>query len=140
MLFSKKYLEPTFIFDIMGMSYQKKEIESIAMLNPEYDYSDAQLNDLSREKVYRYLWSINSVKLVPEPKNKADKNAIMVVINGAKVGYVPSDKTDVVKNYLKRKISLSCSLHGGKWKEAYFGKYERKEYSYYGTITINLLS
>lgn len=120
------------------MSYCVADLIAIAEPNKEYNYSDAQLIDLGRSKVYRYHFIIKSVKLVPEPKNKVDKNAIMVVVNGRKIGYVPQDKTSLVKDMMKHRHKLFIELHGGEWRERYGDTYEKKNYTYYGDITIEL--
>ncbi len=42
----------------------------------------------------------NEVKLVPEPNNKYDSNAIRIRCNGKLIGYIKADETDVVHNIL----------------------------------------
>lgn len=126
-------------FPIVGMSYYVADLIAIAEPNKEYNYSDRQLLDLGRSKVYRYHFIIKDVKLVLEPKNKADKNAIMVVVNGRRIGYVPADKTGLVKPMLKKRHKIYIDLHGGEWRERYGEIYEKKSYTYYGDITIELI-
>jgi hypothetical protein len=36
-------------------------------------------------------------ELVPEPTNKHDKNAIAILCDGKRVGYIPADETDEVR-------------------------------------------
>ncbi len=137
--FKKKELVHRLNFSIAGMSYYVPDIIAIATPNEEYNYSDAQLVDLGRSKVYRYRFIIHSAKLVPEPKNKVDKNAVMVVVNGRRIGYVPQENAPIVKDMIKRPHRLSIELHGGEWRERWGDTYEKKNYTYYGEVTVELL-
>lgn len=50
------------------------------------------------------------VRLVPEPENPFDPNAIRVEINGRKVGYVPRDLTGALRSFAPDVASASASV------------------------------
>ena len=59
------------------------------------------------------------IKLVPEPENPYDPNAIKVVHNEmGHIGYVPAHTTDKVKDATKGPHRLEWQLLGGKFKYA----------------------
>ncbi len=60
------------------------------------------------------------MKLIPEPKNEYDKNAVMVQIAGEKVGYISRSDNIHVKLILgTREIKyISGFISGGKYKVA----------------------
>jgi hypothetical protein len=52
--------------------------------------------------------------LVPEPKNKYDRNAIRVEIDGVKVGYIPKEDTGLFNVVLKgRRGIVEARINGG---------------------------
>lgn len=70
-------------------------------------------------KVYKYeLDETNTIKLVPEPTNKYDKNAIMIVHDEmGHIGYVPAKHAIQVKKIIDSGIKeLSIKLRGGPYK------------------------
>lgn len=56
--------------------------------------------------------------LVPEPDNPKDPNAIKVLVKDVQIGYVPAEKTSVVKGLLESKqlYSITCEFYGGPFK------------------------
>ena len=58
-----------------------------------------------------------------DPQNKHDKNAVMVIIAGELVGYVPADMCKQVKNILKGEVKyISSFIGGGHYKQVDDGK------------------
>lgn len=53
------------------------------------------------------------VELIPEPTNQHDSNAIMIKLDGIKVGYIPADKTYEVKQMLNRNKMLRIYEYKG---------------------------
>jgi hypothetical protein len=48
------------------------------------------------------------LKLIPEPENKFDKNAIAVYWNDTKIGHIAAQETQYVKHIKKHRYRLSC--------------------------------
>ena len=57
-----------------------------------------------------------TVELVPDPKNRYDKNAIKVMayddynMKDIRIGYVPSDETLEVRQLIDENPSLKCTI------------------------------
>lgn len=62
-------------------------------------YMDVQTESYARIYKYEDL-TFNDIKLIPEPDNKYDKNAIKILISDHHVGYVPKNETRTLKKYL----------------------------------------
>lgn len=114
---------------VAGVSFRKKEIESLAKENYEYDLSKRELIDegLVDEKVWEYDFFPEVIELIPEPDNEEDPNAVKVVIDGAHVGYIKSGKCTHVKKLLAadKILNISAEITGGKYK------YVREDYDDY---------
>lgn len=72
--------------------------------------------------------------LVPEPDNPKDPNAIKVLVNDVQIGYVPAEKTGVVKELLssKKVQSVTSEFYGGPFKiitEDYDDEKDKEIYS-----------
>lgn len=51
--------------------------------------------------IYKYDdMTFSDIKLIPEPNNRQDPNAIKILIFGYHVGYVPKEKTLFLKRYM----------------------------------------
>ena len=107
-------------FEAAGVIYQAENIKKLACSNPEWKSTCKAIiaNGHGGKKIYRYNYIHKPVKLVPEPKNEHDKNAIMVIIAGEHVGYVPSELCSHVKKILnKHEIKyISAFISGGQYK------------------------
>lgn len=55
----------------------------------------------------------DGVELIPEPTNQHDHNAVMIKLDGVKIGYVPADKTHEVKQMLNRNKMLRMYEYKG---------------------------
>lgn len=60
-----------------------------------------------------------TVRLVEEPDNQYDSNAIKVILNNQHVGYVPKEKTAEVKKILPNayEINAEVELNGDFWED-----------------------
>lgn len=108
------------IFFVVGTEYCEEAINRLATGNPNWRKGAKGLAelDLCGKKVYRYNYIHKPVKLIPEPKNKHDKNAVIVQIAGEKVGYISRDDNRHVKNILEKKRVkfISAFISGGEYK------------------------
>ncbi|HEK9571182.1 TPA: HIRAN domain-containing protein, partial [Streptococcus equi subsp. equi] len=67
---------------------------------------------------YNYLKS-NEVKLVREPNNKHDQNAVKILVKNIFIGYIPHEIAKEINRYLKNKkynYDASISIYGGPYK------------------------
>ena len=107
-------------FHAAGVSYYEANIRKLACSNPDWSASITRIikEGKAGKRIYKANYINKPVKLVPEPKNPHDKNAIAVVIAGELVGYISREDNLHVKDILdNREIkSLSAFIGGGEYK------------------------
>ena len=115
---------------------------------PEYDlgfWSDIY-PDIYRTKIagINYCRGIKNLsmmtfpaKLVAEPKNKYDANAIRIehAEDGRKLGYVPADETEAVRRFVNDTLPYPCRAHIDEFEE-WDDEKERDVTRLFGTIAI----
>ena len=90
-----EYVEE-YSFDVVGESYNREKILSIIREN-----NAIKQGELSVEAI-----------MVKEPENEFDDNAVLVAVNKKKVGYVPSDISHEVTNYLDERGLDGVKVNG----------------------------
>lgn len=102
------------IFVVVGTNYQEENIKKIRTLNPEYRKKEYD----GFVKIYKYNYMNKPVKLIPEPKNKHDKNAVQVFIAGELVGYISREDNVHVKDILNNHEVkyISSRVTGGDYR------------------------
>lgn len=118
------------IFYLAGVSYYSSNIGKLACSNPAWKYTVAKAVSEGKDgkAIYRYNYVNKPVKLIPEPKNPNDKNAIAVHIAGELVGYIKREENLHVKDILdKHEVKyISSFISGGEYKVvAGNGKFEK---------------
>lgn len=109
-------------FYVVGTQYYKNNLYGLARSNPDYRKSGAKLSEEEKymQKIFQYNFINKPVKLIPEPKNKHDRHAVMVKIGGLKIGYISREDNknvlDILTNHDIK--SVSSSISGGKYKVA----------------------
>lgn len=104
-------------FRVAGVSYHTKDVMKLSRLAPEWKMTDKEIAEkYPGQKIYKYAFINSPVRLVPEPKNKTDKNAVMVMIKNCLVGYVPKEQALEVKKLLIQNIKISAEIVGGEYK------------------------
>lgn len=85
-------------FNVRGVSFRKENLNKIIK------------NSIEEKDM--------SVALVPEPTNKYDKNAIMVIIDDLHVGYVPKENCELISLLLdaNRIKSISFKILNGDYQ------------------------
>lgn len=108
-------------FEVAGVHYCLKNIKLLATVNPDWRKKSKSLVSKSkpRRRIYKNTYINKPVKLIPEPTNKHDKNAIIVQIAGEKVGYISADDNIHVKQILsKHDVKfISAFISGGEYKD-----------------------
>lgn len=75
-------------------------------------YKDNIIKNFASEEDDEFDYETSSVELIPEPENEHDPNAIKVLVNGIKIGYVPKELTSFARdiidspNYLGAKVTI----------------------------------
>lgn len=107
-------------FLLAGTSYYADNIGKLACCNPAWKYTAAKAatEGLIDRPIYRYNYINKPVKLIPEPKNPNDKNAVAVFIAGELVGYLKKDDNRHVLDILKMHSIeyVSGFIGGGDYK------------------------
>lgn len=107
-------------FEIPGAYYHRTSIAKVANPNPDWRKNCKSLIKAGKanQKIYRFERTTKTAELVEEPNNPHDKNAVMVVVDGEKIGYIGADENLHVKNILKSKTvkSISATITGGEYK------------------------
>ena len=107
-------------FLVVGINYYEKNLKKLAVSNKDWKSRTSTLvkDGKSGTNIFRYDFINKPVKLVPEPKNKNDKNAVQVIIAGELVGYISREENIHVKNILsKNEVKyISSFISGGEYK------------------------
>ena len=108
---------------VAGTSYRQDAIRSLGKKNPDYALSKRRM--FKRwpygVTVYEYNFQPKKAKLVPEPDNPYDPNAIKVMIDGVHVGYIKAGSCAHILRLISEKRIAKIEPHiiGGKYKELY---------------------
>lgn len=108
---------------VAGTSYRQDDIRSLGKKNPDYALDKRRM--LKRwpdgVTVYEYTFQPKKVKLVPEPNNPYDPNAIKVMIDGVHVGYIKAGSCAHILRLIseKRIAKIEPQIIGGRYKELY---------------------
>ena len=109
-------------FRATGMSYRERDIRKVAEPNPEYRRTDRKLIEecFDGQRIFKYDFSdAEDVKLIPEPKNQYDPNAIAVYVDGCHVGYVKKTECSKVRKLIESPdfAEITLDMGGGPYKE-----------------------
>lgn len=134
-----KKLEKVFEFTAVGTSNYTKDIATLGKPSSMYKASKEKLQHANKQRYYEYYFGDLFYSMMPEPTNPYDNQAIVVLANGVKIGYVPAIFTDIVRAYMKHKnVKVSGGLRGGNYIIQNFGEWHRENAPFYCDITITL--
>lgn len=108
-------------FLVAGIYYREDAvIDNLLYENPDFGMTKKEIIECCMEdtEIYKYEPFYGSAKLVSEPDNPHDPNAIKVMVDGIHIGYVPAKKTKSIKKILDSNnvISIGCEIFGGPYK------------------------
>lgn len=108
-------------YELKGVFKCEKEIfRALMEENPEYNCTKRELIDCCAigYPVYKWVPKALPAKLVPEPENPYDPNAIKVLVGDTMIGYIPKGKTEKVRKVLDegRLLNVAYEITGGKYK------------------------
>jgi hypothetical protein len=124
-----------YTFRVVGVNYREKNVQKLASPIKKYDMPASKIIEIGYmgRKIYRYFYKDSPVELRPEPTNQYDSNAIMVLIDGVHVGYVPQDETQNVRPFLNGPVYISAEVTGGEYRTVLS---EKDEYTYSESVKI----
>lgn len=121
-------------FKVAGVTRYEENIRTVLRYNRTYDLSSKEIKELysNGSRVKEYIPDKMNVVLEPEPDNRFDSNAVKVLINGTKVGYIKEGSCTHVKNLLKKEgVKVVVTDIGiGKYKDIDDGRVEKGAYNY----------
>ncbi|MBR1815849.1 MAG: hypothetical protein IJ763_04025 [Lachnospiraceae bacterium] len=107
-------------FKVVGIDHYTQDIERLKRINPLYrcEPSLIQKTTYVNTKIFKYYFTNFPVKLVEEPKNEHDKNAIKVLISGRHVGYIAREDCLHIKKIMAEypKYFVDSFIGGGDYK------------------------
>ena len=120
-------------FEAVGVQYYEKALISVAHKGGHFDKPDNQFVKIypDGKRIFKYYFNDCEARLVPEPKNRHDKNAVMITLDGKCVGYVPANLCAQVKRLMKGFYDLTVQVRGGPSKAAYDGKVYHDKQGYH---------
>lgn len=119
--------EKELTFRVAGVTFNGIQGKLKAMVKDEKELGDSYEGLSNKEileayseddKIYEVeIAGSNEIKLIPDPKNKFDTNAIKVLLDEVgDIGYVPATDCKRVKKILEDGYSIQWRLLGGKHK------------------------
>lgn len=105
-------------FQVAGVNYRIDNVQKLADHIKKFDMPASKIIEIgyANKKIYKDYYKTAPVELRPEPTNQHDPNAIMVLINGIHVGYVPQGETQFVRQFLNAPAEISAKITGGEYR------------------------
>ena len=107
-------------FNVAGVYYHMGSVKKLATADPYWRTSAKKVVEDGKagQKLFHYSYVNKPVKLIPEPNNAEDKNAVIVQIAGEKVGYISRDDNVHVLEILKKGSIkyITASVRGGEYR------------------------
>lgn len=120
---TKKNVLQTETFELPGAYHHKASIAKVANINPDWRKTCKTLINEEKDnmKIYRFMRTTKKAELVQEPDNPHDKNAVMVLVDGEKVGYISAEENLHVIELMKSNAikGVSATITGGSYKIVY---------------------
>lgn len=107
---------PPYEFNVTAMNYFTDNILRLGVPLKGFNLSPGRMAHTNKIRHYEYFFKCEKTELVPEITNKHDTAAIMVLLDGVKIGYVPAVLTDDVRPYLNIPCEVTSRLTGGRYR------------------------
>lgn len=106
-------------YRIARINYFEKELMEFAEEREEYEYSAQRIVEehLDKNEIFRYKFP-RFGKLAKDPYNEHDKNAVMVLMNGECIGFIPAEDAVEVGELLdtRKVVETVLDIDGGPFK------------------------
>lgn len=96
--------------EVVGTLYHTSDIKRIMEKNPKYQKPRAK-------RTYEYLPYSGDVDLRREPNNPYDKQAVVVVVKGETIGYIPREYAAEIGKAISKIKSSHVEIWGGNYIE-----------------------
>ena len=118
-------------FSAAGTKYFTEAIESLGILNPKYNASYDEFIENNYFRQYEYLFPYDEIHFISDVNNAYDPNAIMITVQGVKVGYIPQVLQSEFRYYAKFPMLVSFEITGGNYRHVitYYDKVNDKAVS-----------
>lgn len=107
-------------FKVLGVYYHPNEIKRLQNANPDWKKGGKALVEEGKanKRIYHYSYINKPVKIAVDDGSIYRKGALMVVIAGEHVGYIPDGDTKHVAEILKTKSVkyITAMIKGGEYK------------------------
>ena len=125
---------------VSGTSYHQEDIRSLGVENDDYHLPKKELLEQYEGEYVYALDFYPDTKLVPEPTNEYDPNAIRVECEGVLIGYVPKNKTKHIRELMdsQRLHFVSAEIEGGRYKYPDDGEVETGEREYFANLMLEI--
>ena len=109
---------------VAGITNYVDNLMGIAFENSDYTLSNSEIKESYSvgDKIDKYDFDFRVARLVEEPDNPVDPNAIRVELDGVLIGYVKSGSCSEIRNKMHSdnyKGIIITELHYGDYKEVY---------------------
>ena len=108
---------------VVGLDHRKANVMKLAKENPLYKLDKAAIlkQDLAETYIHKYIFADGPAKLVQEPENPHDPNAIKVVVAGQHIGYIKAGSCAHLNKVINegRLEKVLCRISGGPYKGAF---------------------
>ena len=133
------HLPSAYSFNVAGINYRMDDVQKLATPIKKFTMSAKRIVEIgyANKKIYKSYYTNEPVELRPEPTNQYDPNAIMVLINGIHVGYVPQNDIPYVKTFLGVPVQTFAQISGGEYRVV-MGESDDKTFSEPLTIVVKL--
>ncbi len=105
------------VYPVQSWDIHRDAIKTVLQQSSAWDNAEAWLKTHKR-KLYKYKFLDCPAEIVKEPDNPYDKNALAVVVDGEKIGYISRDDNLNVGELLKKHVieSIIATINGGAYK------------------------
>lgn len=101
---------------VAGFDFYQDELKELLYdENYEYTLSPKDFKEEVFQRTYQYLTEYYPAKIVPEPENEHDPNALAVFVEGVRIGYIPRKDQNKVNAF--DTDTIEAEIYGGKYKE-----------------------
>lgn len=105
---------------VKGISYRENVVKNLLDEDSDYSMTSREIREagLEDERIYKYIATVCDAKLIKEPENKEDPNAVAVYVYDEKIGYIGRGLAKKVGQLIDQdKVELvEATIQGGPYK------------------------
>lgn len=129
-------------FNASGLKYENRDKRLVAYMK---ESGRQPYMGMSDKEIINYPWSVfeyavdgtdTEMKLLPEPDNKHDPNAIRIYLGGEEMGFVPAKDCQRVKKAIDAPHTIWWCVRGGNTKR--YDEYSKKIKSFSDEVGLQI--